>query len=851
MFKVSLRNLVGHKMRLVTTGLAIVIGVAFLAGTLVLKDTMKQTFDDLFAGVYENTDALVRSSESFEDPSGFGEQRGRIDESLVEVVRDIDGVLAAEPDIFGYAQIVDKNGEPWGQPQNGPPTVGGNWYDTEELNVWVLTAGRGPAADDEVVIDKRSAEETGYRVGDTATVLVMGPPRQVEIVGIAQFGEEDGSTGGATFVLFTRAAAQQYLGEPGKVDTIMIAAEGGISQRDIAARVQRAMPAGTETVTGATLTEETQDAVQQGMSVFNTFMLVFAFVALFVGAFIVFNTFFITVAQRSRENALLRAIGASRLQVLGSVLLEAVGVGLVASVLGVAGGLVVAAALKALLSALGFDLPATGIVFAPMTAVLSIAAGVLITVVAAISPARRASKVAPVAAMQGGGSSSSGYGSKERIMVGGAIVAVGFTALLYGLFGNAENALPIVGGGAVLFLFGVTVLGRTVALPLSRLIGWPILRARGVPGRLARENAMRNPKRTAATASALMIGVGLVAFITIFASSTKASIGEVIDDQFLGDFAITSPAAAGTGGLDPALGDRLNDLPEVDVAGGVRVRATLVEGTPTQLFAADPESFEIFDIGPLEGTPADLGATEIAVFEDEAAERGLSIGDTVSVVFTRTGAQDMKVAMIYSQNRPAGNFVLSTAAFDANVAEQFDFQVYVRKAAGVTASDAKAAVQAVVDEYPGAKLLDQTEYKAEQAAFVNQMLGLIYALLALAIVIALLGIGNTLALSILERLRELGVLRAVGMTRNQLRSAVRWESVIIALQGTAIGLGVGLLFGWSLVRALADEGIKTFDVPVTSLVIVVVLGALAGVAASVLPARRAARIDVLRAIASE
>jgi putative ABC transport system permease protein len=850
MFKVSLRNLIGHKMRLVTTGLAIVIGVAFLAGTLVLKDTMKETFDDLFANVYGNTDALVRSGEEFEDPSGFGIQRGRIPESLADTIREVDGVAAVEVDLFGYSQIVDKSGEPIGQPQNGPPTIGGNWYETDALNAWTLLSGTGPTADDEVVIDSNTAEKAGYQVGDTVTVLVMGPPQTMRISGIARFGDT-GFTGGATFAMFTQRAAQRFVGEPGMVDAILVAARDGVSESELVRRVKAVLPEQAEAVTGATITKENQDAIEQGMSVFNTFMLVFALVSLFVGFFIVLNTFLITVAQRTRENALLRAIGASRRQVLASVIVEAIVVGLVASVIGVAGGVAVAAGLKALLDVAGFDLPVTGTVFKPATAVTSIAAGLFVTLIGAISPARKAGKVPPVAAMHEVSASSAGYGSKERIMVGVAIVVAGTAALLYGLFGDSAYALPLVGLAALLVFVGVTVLGRTVALPLSRFIGWPLPRLRGIAGELARENAMRNPKRTAATAAALMIGVGLVSLITIFAASTKASINKVIDQQFLGDFAVTSPAMAGAGGLDPSLGDRLNDLPEIESAGGIRVRATQVDGEPYQLFAADPEAFDIFDIEPIEGEAADLGSGEIAVFEDVAEEEGLSIGDKVPVVFTQTGEQQLTVAMIYGQNMPAGNWVVSTSVFDENVAERFDFQVYAKTAPGVSAAAARAAVERVVEEYPGAKLLDQTGYKQEQSKFVDQFLGLIYALLALAIIIALLGIGNTLALSILERIRELGVLRAVGMTRAQLRSTVRWEAVIIAVQGTAIGLVVGVLFAYALVRALADEGIRTFDLPVTSLVVVVVLGALAGVAASVLPARRAARIDVLRAVVSD
>lgn len=849
MWRVSIRNLLGHKMRLATTGLAVVIGVAFLSGTLVLRDTMKRTFDDMFAQVYEDTDAVVRSAEEFDDPSGFGVQRGRVDEALLADVRGVDGVAAAQGDIFGYTQLVDKQGAAVGHPQNGPPTIGSNWGEVDKLNPWTLVAGHAPRADDQVVIDRRSAEVTGYKVGDAAKVLVLGPPQTVRIVGIAAFGD-GGSTGGATFVLFTTAAAQRLVAQPGTFDGISVVADRGMTQTGLVNRLHRDLPTGVEAVTGAVITKENQDAVQQGMSVFNTFMLVFAFVALLVGAFIVFNTFFITVAQRTQQNALLRAIGASRRQILESVMLEALGVGLISSMVGMAGGVVVAALLKALLAALGFDLPVTGIVFTSTTAITALLAGTVLTLGAAIAPARRAGRVPPVVAMAAMTPRSSSYGSMRRIALGAALLVAGVASLLYGLFGDVANALPIVGAAAVIVFLGVAALGRTVARPLSRVIGWPLPRVRGIAGELARENAMRNPQRTAATASALMIGVGLVSFITIFAASTKASISEVIDERFLGDFAVTSPAMPGNGGLDPGLRDRLNRLPEVDLAGGVRVKAALVDGSPTQLFAADAEAFRIFDVRPVRGDPADLGSRSIAVFKDVAEKKGLNIGDAVPVMFTHTGLQHLRVDMIYGENTPAGNWILGIDAYERNVADQYDFQVFVRKAPGTPAAEARAAVQRVVDQYPGASLLDQTEYKAEQAKFVDQLLGLIYALLALAILIALLGIGNTLALSILERVRELGVLRAVGMTRSQLRSAVRWEAVIIAVQGTLLGIGVGLFFGWALVRALTDQGIRTLALPFRSLAVVVLLGNLAGVAAAVLPARRAARIDVLRALAS-
>jgi putative ABC transport system permease protein len=643
------------------------------------------------------------------------------------------------------------------------------------------------------------------------------------------------------------------VGEVDKVDSVSLAAEEGVSEEQLVERVRAVLPDGVEAVTGDTVTEENQDAIAEGLGVFNTFMLMFAIVALLVGGFMIFNTFFITVAQRTRQHALLRAVGASKRQVLASILGEALAIGVVASLVGLVGGVAVAAGLKALLGAFGFDVPAGGVVLEPGTIVVSFVAGVLITVVAAVSPARKAGKVPPIAAMRDIETSSSGYGSKERIVVGLIVLAGGVAGLLYGLLGTPSNALAVVGGGALLVFFGVSILGRTVSLPLSRVIGLPLPRLRGIAGQLARENAMRNPKRTAATASALMIGVGLVAFITIFAASTKTSFSKTVDEAFTGDFIVTGPGQMGGGGVSPELTARLRELPEIETAAGIRFGAAEIDGSVTELLGADRATFDVFDVEPIVGSPDELDADAIAVHEDVAEDEGLELGDRVPVEFALTGVQQLTVGLIYGENQPAGDWLLGVEAFEANYppASQVDIQVFVKTADDVQSDTALAAVEREVEGYPGSEVLDQTEYKEQQLAFVDQMLGLVYALLALAILIALLGIGNTLALSVIERTRELGVLRAVGMTRAQLRQTIRWESVMIAIQGTLLGLVIGIFFGWALVTALEDEGLNTLTIPVTSLVVVVLVAALAGVLAAVLPARRAARMDVLRAVITE
>ena len=850
MLHTTWKSLLGHKFRFVATALAVTLGVAFTAGTLVLTDTIRTTFDNLFANVYQGTDAVVRAKAAFEGPPGAGTQRGRVDAALVDTVRGVEGVAAAEGDVGGYARLIGKDGQALGNPATGAPALGLSWTENNALNTFTLVSGAAPSRDDEVVIDRKSARDGDINVGDTTTVLVTGPPQRVRIAGIARFGNAD-SPGGATIVAFKRAVAQRLIGEPGKYDSVSVLAASGVSQTELARRLSAVLPPGTEALTGAAITAETQSQMADAFQFFNTFMLIFAVIALLVGAFMIFNTFSITVAQRTRENGLLRALGASRRQVLGSVILEALAVGVLASALGIAAGFAVALGLKALLTAVGLDIPTTSLVFTPATAVISVVVGVGITVLAALSPARKAAKVAPIAAMQHGVVGSTGYGSKQRVFVGVAVLGLGLAALLTGLFRDVQQPVALVGAGALLVFFGVSILGRTVSLPLSRAIGAPLPRLRGITGELARENAMRNPKRTAASASALMIGVGVVGLITIFVSSAKASMDAAVDRAFTGDIVVDS--GGGTfGGVDPGLARRVNGLPEVDSAAGLRQGVAQVAGSAVLLQSTDPRTaVELMKVDPISGSPAALGRDSIGVYKDVAEQKGLQLGDQVPVVFKDSGTRSLRLALIYGENRQAGNYLLGTQAYEANFTKRLDSKVLVKRAAGVSPAAALAAVKQVAQAYPGANVLDRAQFKAEQTKFLDQLLRLVYALLGLAILIALLGIANTLALSIFERTRELGLLRAVGMTRSQLRSAIRWESVIIALQGTALGLLIGLFFGWALVTALSDEGISVFRIPYASLAIVVVLAAVAGMAAAVPPSRRAAKLDVLRAVVTE
>ena len=850
MLLTAIRNLWAHKLRFAASALSIMLGVALTAGTLTLTATMRQTYDNLFASVYQGTDAVVRAKAAFEGPQeSTGAQRARIPATLLPTIAAIPGVAAADGNITGYARIIGADGKALGNPQAGPPSFAMNWSANPKLNQFHLVDGRAPQAPGEVVIDRKSATDGHLAVSDHTTVLMQAGPQRVRIVGVARFGTAD-SPGGATIVAFRAQDVQALVGGAGKFDSISVVAASGLTQSDIVNRIAPHLPAGTEVVTGAKITAETQNALHKAFSFFNTFLYIFAIVAILVGAFMVFNTFSITVAQRTRENGLLRALGASRRQVLAAVLVEAAVIGLVASALGVVAGLGVAVGLKALMAAVGIDIPTEGLVVTGSTIAISLFVGVVITALAALSPARKAGKVAPIAAMQSGVVGSTGYGSRQRIYVGAAVLLAGVSALLLGLFGHVSSPLLVVGAGAILVFFGVSILGRTIALPLSRVIGWPLPRLRGLTGTLARENAMRNPKRTAASASALMIGVGLVGFITIFVTSTTASINTAIDHSFVGDVVVDSGGGM-MGGVDPSLARRVATLPQVAGATGLRAGVAQVDGKAVLVQAADPASMAgTIKLDVVRGTLSGLDATGIAVWKPIADEEGWKIGQAVPAVFAETGHRTLHLAAVYGENT-VGNYFLGTKAYDANFAARLDMRVFVKAAPGVSVADVRRAVETVTKEYPGVSVLDRAEYKANSVAPFNQLLSMIYVLLGLAVVIALLGIANTLALSIAERTREVGLLRAVGMTRGQLRSTIRWEAVIIALQGTVLGLLIGTFFGWALTRAMRDQGITTFAYPWASLAVVVVIAAVAGALAAVQPSRHAAKLDVLRAVVTE
>lgn len=854
MLRATLKSIRGHKGRVVATAVAVILGVSFLAGTLIFTDSVRRAFDDLFNTVFETIDAQVRSTETVDAGFGF-ELRSRLDDGLVEVAAAVDGVAAVDPFLQGTATVVDADGEAIGNPGQGPPTLGFSWTEDPELNQFTVTEGRGPAGPGEVVLDEHTAEVGGLSIGDQVQILTSAGSGSYALVGVARFGSS-GSVAGATTAMFELSEAQRALGAEGVLDGISIRADEGLSEEEVVARVAaRLAESGApgadsvEVITGTQATEETQSAIAEGLSFFNIFLLAFAAIALFVSVFVIFNTFSILVAQRTREFALLRALGASRGQVLGSVFVEAVVVGLAGSILGIGLGVALSYGLRAMLEAFGLELPSGGLVVLPRTIVVSLIVGLLVTVVAAVFPALRAARVAPVEAMRES-EAEPWHRNNVRFALGLMVVMLGAVAILFGLL---APEISLAGLGAAVMFIGVFILGPSIARPVARVLGAPIAAGRGTTGRLARDNSMRNPKRTARTASALTVGVALVAGVTVLASSLAASIEDTVGEGFVGDFAINAGAGGGPGsGFSPALTAELNALPEVKAATGIRLGVAEIEGDGDFISVVDPTTaFQLFDIGLIEGSPQTLTDDAIFLLDDKAADLGVGMGDTVSVRFLDGVERALTVAGLYTEPGLAGSYSISTGLYELTTAEQLDLSSFVLLADGVTIEAARDAVLSVTDAYPNAVVRDREEYIDNQTASLDQLLGLIYGLLALAIIVAAFGIANTLRLSTIERTREIGLLRAVGMTRSQVQSTIRWEAVITALFGAVLGVVLGLFFGYAIIYALRDQGVSTFDVPVVQLVVVMVLAAIVGLVSSIVPSVRASRLDILQAIATE
>jgi putative ABC transport system permease protein len=864
MRKLTLRSIWTHKRRLISTVLSVVLGVAFLSGTFVFADTLNKVFDDLFANANEKVDARVQGEVIFSASEGGGETRARLPLDLVDQVAAVDGVAAAAPNVFTFGagpmnRVLDAEGEPIGS-SAGPPTIIENWIDDPTITPYVLTEGsRGPERDDEIALNVAAAEDGEFQIGDTLQVVTQFGIEEFVLVGTFTFGDAD-SAAGAVSADFTLATTQRLAGAAGQVDSISVAAEEGITQEEIVQRVADVVPGDVEVITGEAAAEQDANSIQEGLSFFRQTLSIFGTIALLVATFIIANTFQILVAQRTRELALLRAVGASRRQILGSVLLEAVVVGLVAAGLGILAGIGLAALITAALDAAGADLPSGALVLRGNTVFVGLLVGLVVTVLAAVMPAIRATRVPPLAAIREVAVDRSGS-SKARIVIGVLVMLFGLLNLsaAWRAEEGDTDIVPTVGMGALLFIVGAILLGPVMARPSVHLVGAVVRRVRGLTGRLATENAARAPKRTAATASALIIGVALIGFVTVFAQSAKASVTAEVDRGITADVFVQPGGGAfgGFAGFSPEVAATVETVPGIDVvarfsAGPARI--TLPDGDTTDTFvgAVDPATFGEIATAKMEsGSLDDLRPGTILVDRETAENNDLAIGDTITVLPTSGSALSLEVAAISDDLVVLAQWTVHLDDWTEAASQPADFQVLASVDDGADTTSVLADVEAALDPFPGLSVLDREGFIGDLSAQLSAFVNVIYGLLALSVIIAMIGVANTLSLSIHERTRELGLLRAVGMGRGQMRSTIRWEAVIIAVLGTLVGLGIGLVASYAMIKALSGFGLSEFDVPMGTLLFQVVVAAGLAVLASIFAARRAARLDILQAIAEE
>lgn len=850
MVKATWRGLLAHKLRLFLATVAIVLGVSFVTGTLVLGDTINHTFDQLFQNTTAGIDVQVRAVSTGKNQNGQ-EIHPPIPASLIAQVRSVGGVKEAFGDLFRSAVIIGANGKVI--ISGGAPTLSLLYNPYPDMSSFRLRSGGAPHGPDQVVIDQHTATTQKWKVGDSVrVVLPRGAPQTFTIAGTTGFGNQD-TLVGATVVAFDPKDGPAILGADDEVDAISVKAQSGVTASDLKARVAAALPHGVEAVTGQTVAQEQSDSVKTGIGFLTTFLLVFAFISVFVGSFIILNTFSILVAQRTRELALMRCLGATRGQVMGMVLSESAITGLVASAIGIVVGLGIAKGLEALLSSVGLDLSGSTLQLQARTVLVGLLVGTLVTVVASTFPARRATRVAPVEALREATPQVSVV-SVGRIATGATLIALGVASIIVALFVISSNQLTLAGAGALLSVVGVAVLAPMVVVPVMSVIGAPVRRLRGVPGKLARENAMRQPRRTAATASALMIGVAVVSCFTVVAASLTDSINRIVDRTVTADY-ILSPQNQGAGdvGLSPEITRRLGADPRVALASPIGGGVFHYGSESDQAESIEPSHIlQVADVTVQRGKPmSQLSDTEVAISEDAAKNHHLDVGSVVPMQFARAGVHQQQVALVYARNPLLGDYLVTRSLWDSANVSSNAFVILVKGASGVAQETLRSAVASDVSAFPNIKIENNAEYKKSQAQGIDVLLNLLTTLVVLAIVIALLGVVNTMALAIVERVRELGLVRALGMTRGQTRSMVRWETVLITVFGALLGCVVGTCFGIALVRAFASQGVDVLNVALGRQVSYLLVAFLAGMGAAIWPARRAARVDMLQAITTE
>jgi putative ABC transport system permease protein len=846
MIKVALKGLAGRKIRALLTAFAVIIGVSMVSGTLVLTDTMQKSFDGIFETSYANTDVIVSGHQVVESETA---DAPTIPSNLLRDVRALPEVDAAAGSISDdtTAKLIGRDGDSLAG-QN-PTIVSAFDYTQPQLSPLKLQSGKWAQGDDEVAIDAGTAKKHDYAVGDTIGVAANGPLEQYTITGIARFGEVN-SIGGAVIAVFDMPTAQAILHQEGRYDELAITAADGTSEAQLRDAVKTLAPAGVDVKLASQEAKDAAKETNEGLGFVRIFLLGFAGIALFVGAFVIFNTLSITVAQRTREFATLRTLGASRKQVLRSVRLEGFVIGLLASLVGLVLGIGIAKGMNALFVAFGIDLPSAGTVVAPKTIIVSLLIGTGVTLLSSIVPARRATRVPPIAAVREGSELPQSNMQKHSAKVAVGVIAAAVAAMSLGVFGNVSGGLValLLGGGMLTLFIGVALIAPRLVKPLAGLVGWPGRRIGGSAGRLASSNSIRNPHRTASTAAALMVGLTLVTAVAVLGNGLRASVNDAVDKQLKGaDYVM-----AGSNGATYAAeaDETLAATPGVKLTSGIRSGEALIDGEKGEIAGIDPATighFYTFDW--TEGsadTLSQLGKDGALLTESYADKQDLGVGDRIAITTPTGDKHTVTVRGIHNPPRMDAlllDVTIATDAFDAAYEAPKNSMTFVDTENGVST----AAVEKAAAGFPDADVSTAESFGKDRTKSFATFLSMIYVLLAFSVIVSLFGMVNTLVLSVFERTRELGMLRAIGMTRRQARRMIRQESVITALIGTALGLPLGVFIAALLTQALSEYGV-VMSIPIGMLAAFTLVAVLAGIAAAILPARRASRLNVLNAL---
>ena len=851
MIRVALRGLLGRKLRATLTAIAIILGVTMVSGTYVLTDSIDRAFDNIFSDVREGSNAVISGKSAFDLSEGSGATAPSFDQALLGEVQELPDVAEAEGSVDGEAQLIGDDGK--AIVYGGAPNLGFSIAEGESrFNPLQLVEGSWPGNGD-VVIDAATADKEDFVVGDTIGIQGAGSVQNLRISGIVKFGSVS-TIGGATLAGFDLATAQRIFDKPGKLDEIAVAAAPGVSDEQLVRQIQGILPTNTEVQTAAEQARSDGEETDEFISFLQTFLLVFAGVALFVGAFVIANSLSITIAQRTREFATLRTIGASRRQVLMSIIVESLVVGVIASVIGLFLGLGLARLLFWLFEAVGFTLPNTGLLIQTRTVVVALLVGVLVTLFASLRPAIRATRVPPIAAVREGATLPESRFARFRALGAIIVTVLGFAALIFGLFGSGLDTTQILlfmGLGAVLIFFGVALFASKLVPALAAVLGWPAAKLGGASGQLARGNAKRNPQRTASTAAALMIGLALVTLVAVLGQGIRSTFTDAVDSIFVADYAITAQNNFSPIPIEAA--EAAEGAAGAESVASVRTGEALVFGEPSFVTAVTPNSGSAINLEWKDGSQAvfdELGADGAFIDDGFAEDHNLTVGSPLTIT-TPTGKQlDLTVKGIFDPpagGSPFGNVTFSSETFDANYDQPQNLYSFVETGGGVTDANTQSLESALAD-FPNAKAQTREEFKDNQVSFLNNILNILYVLLALSIVVSLFGIVNTLVLTVFERTRELGMLRAIGMTRRQVRRMIRYESVITALIGAVLGIVLGIVLAGLLVWRV---DFIDFSIPIGQVIVFAIAAIIVGVIAAIFPARRAARLNPLQALQYE